>query len=55
MTTDCSALVFDGLARDLFEGYPAPTLIVDDDIRVLALNRAAREMLGDSMTPHRSS
>jgi PAS domain S-box-containing protein len=36
----------DGLARELFEAYPAPTLIVDDDVRLVMLNQAARAMLG---------
>jgi PAS domain S-box-containing protein len=36
----------DDLAREIFEGYPAPTLLVDDDVRLLLANRAARAMLG---------
>jgi len=35
----------DGLAHEIFEASPAPTLIVDDDLRLLQLNRAARTML----------
>ncbi len=35
-----------GLADQLFEGYPAPTLILDSDLRQLAANRAARVILG---------
>src|SRR5690349_15480692 len=33
------------LPDPIFEGYPAPTLIVDLDMRVQLLNRAARSML----------
>ena len=35
-----------GLADQLFEGYPAPTLIADGDHRLLAATRAARAMPG---------
>jgi PAS domain S-box-containing protein len=39
----------------LFDAYPAPTFIVDDDLRLLRLNRAARVLLGhegdDDPTP----
>ena len=34
------------LLRVIVDGYPAPTLIVDDDVRALFLNRAARQVLG---------
>ena len=37
--------MFHGLAQ-VFDGYPAPALIVDDDVRLLLVNRAARVMLG---------
>jgi PAS domain S-box-containing protein len=33
-------------AQEIFEAYPAATVIVDGDGRLLALNRAARTMLG---------
>jgi len=33
-------------AQEIFEAHPAPTVIVDGDGRLLALNRAARVMLG---------
>jgi len=33
-----------GLADEIFEAYPAPTLIVDGDVRLLKVNRAARAM-----------
>ena len=35
------------LFEQTFEGYPAPTLIVDQDVRVLLANRAARAVLGE--------
>ena len=38
--------MLDGLAKELFEAYPAPTLIVDEDVRLVVVNRAARVMLG---------
>jgi PAS domain-containing protein len=34
------------LLADVFDAYPAPTLLVDDDVRVLHANRAARDLLG---------
>jgi PAS domain S-box-containing protein len=36
----------DGLARELFEACPAPTLLVDEDVRLLMANGAALRMLG---------
>jgi PAS domain S-box-containing protein len=37
---------------EIFEAYPAPTLIVDDDVRILAANRAALELIAsDGKTP----
>jgi signal transduction histidine kinase len=36
------------VAHELFEAYPAPTFIVDDDVRLLRMNRAARSLLGDA-------
>ena len=32
---------------EVFENYPAPTLVVDEDVRVLRANRAARDLLGE--------
>ena len=40
-----------GLADEIFEGYPAPTLIVDRDVQLLLLNRAARQMLAAESNP----
>ena len=34
-------------ALDVFDAYPAPTFIVDDDLRLLRVNRAARALLGE--------
>jgi hypothetical protein len=34
------------LLAEVFDAYPAPTLLVDDDVRVLHANRTARELLG---------
>lgn len=34
------------LLAEVFDAYPAPTLLVDDDVRVLHANRAARLLLG---------
>jgi PAS domain S-box-containing protein len=41
-----------GLGGQIFDGYPAPTLIVDEDVRVLHVNRAARKVLGLEGDPH---
>jgi PAS domain S-box-containing protein len=51
MTKDSPALAVDGL--QIFDGYPAPSLIVDEDVRLLMLNRAARVMFvhGPDSTP----
>jgi hypothetical protein len=35
-----------GFGAEVFEGYPAPTMVVDGDVRVLVANRAARILLG---------
>lgn len=35
--------------EEVFESSPVPTLVVDDDVRVLRANRAARELLGDGI------
>ncbi|HET8733320.1 MAG TPA: PAS domain S-box protein, partial [Anaeromyxobacteraceae bacterium] len=34
------------VGAEVFESYPAPTLIVDGDVRVLLANRAARALIG---------
>ncbi|MEY2668522.1 MAG: hypothetical protein RJA59_1160 [Pseudomonadota bacterium] len=44
MDTDSKSIA--GLGDPIFEEYPAPTLIVDGDVRVLRANRAARAALG---------
>jgi PAS domain S-box-containing protein len=36
----------EGLVGAIFEGYPAPTLIVDGDVRVRMAKRVARDLLG---------
>jgi PAS domain S-box-containing protein len=41
----------DPLAHAIFESYPAPTFIVDDDVQVVTANRAARVMLGHEADP----
>jgi PAS domain S-box-containing protein len=41
-----------GLVGAVFEGYPAPTLLVDGDVRVLLANRAARDLLGHGGEGH---
>jgi PAS domain S-box-containing protein len=35
-----------GFWAQVFEAYPAPTLVVDDDVRIRHANRAARTVLG---------
>jgi len=39
------------LDRQLFDNYPAPTFIVDDDVRLLLANRAGQLMLGAGADP----
>jgi PAS domain-containing protein len=34
------------LLSQVFEAFPSPTLLVDDDVRVLMANRAARQLAG---------
>jgi PAS domain S-box-containing protein len=46
MNTDDRATALDGLAQEIFEAYPAPTLIVDGEVRLLMANRAARALIG---------
>ena len=36
-----------GLVDPIFDAYPAPTFVVDPDLRVLALNRVARDLVGE--------
>ncbi len=36
-----------GPGAEVFEAFPAPALIVDGDVRVIAANRAARELVGN--------
>ena len=36
---------------EVFENYPAPTLVVDEDVRVLLANRAARALLDNDGDP----
>jgi PAS domain S-box-containing protein len=38
--------MFDALGHAVFDRYPAPTFVVDDDLRVVLLNGSARSMLG---------
>lgn len=35
-----------GLGGEIFEVHPTPTLVVDEDVRLLLVNREARKMLG---------
>jgi len=46
MKTDSSAGALDALALEIFEGHPAPTLVVAPDRRTLMANGAARAMFG---------
>ncbi len=39
--------VLASLEAEIFEAYPAPTLIVDEDVRVLFANRPARALIGN--------
>ena len=43
-----SAHTVPGLVDPIFDGYPAPTFVVDADLRVVALNRVARDLVRDS-------
>lgn len=42
------------LLSQIFDAYPAPTFLVDDDVRVQLANRAGRELVGVSATELRS-
>jgi len=37
---------FGGLVQAVFDAYPAPTLLVDSDVRVEQINESARQRLG---------
>ena len=37
--------MFDSLSQELFDACPAATLVLDEDVRLVTLNRAARAML----------
>ena len=43
---DQEILANPGFMAEILDAYPAPTLIVDEDVRVLFASRAAREYLG---------
>jgi PAS domain S-box-containing protein len=45
MTNEAGRDLRAGLPDDLFDAHPAATLVVDDDVRVLRANRAARRMV----------
>jgi PAS domain S-box-containing protein len=44
--TETHTAALAGFWAQVFEVYPAPTLVVDDDVRILHANRAARTVLG---------
>ncbi len=50
MTKDNDIPVFDGLAQ-VFDAYPAPTFVVDENVHILLANRAARVRLGHEPNP----
>lgn len=43
----CEDVALSAPGEEVFENYPAPTLVVDGDVRVLLANRAARALLGN--------
>jgi len=42
-----------GLVEAVFDAYPAPTLLVDSDVRVEHINESARQLLGSATSLNR--
>ncbi|HET9598053.1 MAG TPA: PocR ligand-binding domain-containing protein [Anaeromyxobacteraceae bacterium] len=43
--------MFDATGQEMFEQFPAPTFVVDGDVRIVSMNRAARELRGGDAGP----